>query len=142
LAKTRKTYFLDANIFLRFLTGDEKRKAAACRRLVQMAIDGKLTLRTHPLILAEVVWVLESYYELPRSEIASKLELILNTPNLSVVDESAFSQAVGLYAASNIDLADCYAAALANEADDTLLSYDRDFDKLDGIEREKPEDVI
>jgi len=137
----KKTCFLDANIFLRFLTGDDRRKAEACRRLVQRAVDGKLNLTTHPLILAEVVWVLESYYKLPRGEITKKLQMIMNTPNLTVADAHAFAQAVELYSDSKIDLADCFAAAVATQEDCTLVSYDRDFDKLEGIQRAKPEDI-
>ncbi|MFA5809720.1 MAG: PIN domain-containing protein [Thermoleophilia bacterium] len=137
----KKKYFLDANIFLRFLTGDDRRKAEACRRLVQKAIDGELHLETHPLILAEVVWVLESYYRLQRGEIAAKLEMILNTPNLAVADAGAFARAVELYSESKIDFADCFAAAMAEQEGGTLLSYDRDFDKLDGVRRLEPGDI-
>jgi len=138
---TKKTFFLDANIFLRFLTGDDRRKAEACRRLIQKAVDGELNLNTHPMILAEVVWVLESYYKQPRQEIAGKLALIMNTPNLSITDENAFAHAVELYSESKIDLADCFAAALATQEGHLLLSYDRDFDKLEGIKRARPEDI-
>jgi predicted nucleic-acid-binding protein len=136
-----KTYLLDANIFLRFLTADDKQKAEACRRLVQKGVDGELRLRTHPLILAEVVWVLESYYGLPRAEIANKLEMILNTPNLVVSESDAFAQAVEMYSSSGIDLADCFAAAIAAWESAVLVSYDRDFDGLEGVSRQEPEDI-
>lgn len=134
-------YFLDANIFLRLLTGDDKPKAAACRDLIKKAVDGEAQLKTHPLILAEVVWVLESYYGLPREEIAEKLDLIINTPNLAIADAGAFSQAAELYAISNLDLADCFAAAVAIAEGSVLISYDRDFDKLDGVIRKEPQSV-
>jgi predicted nucleic acid-binding protein len=137
----KKTCFLDANIFLRFLTGDDRRKAEACRRLVQKAMDGELNLSTHPMILAEVVWVLESYYKLLREEIATKLQMIMNTPNLAITDGNAFARAVVIYAESKIDLADCFAAAVATQEGCTLVSYDRDFDKLEGVQRAKPEDI-
>lgn len=133
--------FLDANIFLRFLTGDDRRKAEACRRLVQKAVEGKVALSTDPMILAEVVWVLESYYGLKRGEIAIKLEMILNTSNLTVSEGDAFAQAVELYAGSGIDLADCFAAATAACEGATLVSYDRDFDSIEEIVRVEPGDV-
>ncbi|MCL5670364.1 MAG: PIN domain-containing protein [Acidobacteria bacterium] len=123
---------------MRFLTGDDPRKAEACRRLVQKAVDGELVLRTHALILAEVVWVLESYYKLPRQEIATKLEMILNTPNLSVAESDVFARAVEIYSQSGIDLADCFVAALAAAEGSLLLSYDRDFDEIEGLIRREP----
>jgi len=130
-------YFLDTNIFLRFLTADDARKAAACRRLIKRGIEGEVELATHPLILAEVVWVLESFYELPRREIAQMLDLIMNTPNLTVADAGPFSQAIEMYSGSNLDLADCFAAALAAVRDAVIVSYDRDLDKLEGVTREE-----
>lgn len=135
------SYFLDADLFLRFLTGDDRRKAQACRRLVQKAVDGELSLSTHPMIMAEVVRILDSYYKLPREEIATKLRLIMNTPNLAIADGNAFSLAVELYSCSKIDLADCFAAAMVAQKGCMLVSYDRDFDKLEGIQRVKPEDI-
>jgi hypothetical protein len=40
------------------------------------------------LVIAEVVWTLESFYELGKAEIAEKVEKILVTPNLEC-EESA-----------------------------------------------------
>ncbi|MEK7817274.1 MAG: PIN domain-containing protein [Actinomycetota bacterium] len=137
----KTTCFLDANIFLRFLTGDDRRKAEACRRLVQKAVEGKVALSTHPLILAEVVWVLESYYGLKRGDIAVKLDMILNTPNLAVSEGDAFAQAVELYAGSSLDLADCFAAAKATQEGAVLISYDRGFDSIEGLARVEPDGV-
>ncbi len=134
-------HFLDANIFLRFLTGDDRFKAAACRDLIRKTVDGEVELETHPLILAEVVWVLESYYKLPRMQIAEKLDLILNTPNLTIADGNAFSEAVELYSQSALDLADCFVVALATRAGSALISYDAGFDRLHGVVRKEPEDI-
>ncbi|MBE0429354.1 MAG: PIN domain-containing protein [Thermoleophilia bacterium] len=139
---TASTFFLDANIFLRFLTEDDRQKAEACRRLVQKAVAGELTLTTHPLILAEVVWVLESYYKLTRGEIAAKLELIFNTPNLVVFEASIFARAVEYYSNSSLDLADCFAAALAVEKNSALVSYDRDFTGLEELLVHEPEELV
>ncbi len=104
--------------------------------------DLPFVLCTHPLILAEVVWVLESYYKLPRAEIVAKLEVILNTPNLIVFEAETFARAIEFYSGSGIDLADCFAAALAVKDGSTLLSYDRDFDKLEGITKSEPEEIV
>ncbi len=137
----KKLYFLDANVFLRFLTGDDEQIAEDCRILIQRAVRGKIRLMTHPLILAEVVWVLESYYKLPRREIAEKLQLILNTPGLKVTEEDAFAQAVELYAGHRIDFADCFAAAITQLEGAHLVSYDRDYDKIANLKRVAPGEV-
>lgn len=135
-------HFLDTNIFLRFLTADDRVKAAACRELVQKAVDGEIELRTHPLILAEVVWVLESQYDLSRARISGMLNLLMNTPNLDIVEAEIFYDAMEIYAGSKLDLADCFAAALSLAEGDTMVSYDRDFDAIDGVSRREPAQIV
>jgi len=59
-----KTSFLDANIFIRYLTNDEPAKADRVEKLLDQAAKGKERLMTTEMVLAEVVWVLESFYKL------------------------------------------------------------------------------
>jgi len=72
--------FLDTNIFIRFLTDDVPEKADACEEIFRKAVEKQETLFTTDLVIAEIVWVLESFYELPKDEIQDKVEKILNTP--------------------------------------------------------------
>jgi predicted nucleic acid-binding protein len=130
--------FLDANIFLRFLTGDDEKKAKECLELIRLGVAGEVELLTHPLILAEVVWVLESCYEVGRREIVRKMRQILNTPNINIRDADIFAHAVAIYAESSLDLADCFSAAMAAADDATLVSYDHDFDSLESVRRLEP----
>ena len=74
--------FVDTNIFIRFLKEDIPDKADACEKLFKRAISGKAQLFTTDLVIAEIVWVLESYYELAKNDVREKVEKILNTPNL------------------------------------------------------------
>lgn len=76
-----------------------------------------------------------------RGDIAVKLDMILNTPNLAVSEGDAFAQAVEFYTGSGLDLADCFAAATAARAGATLVSYDRGFDSIEGLARVDPDDV-
>jgi predicted nucleic acid-binding protein len=76
--------FVDTNVFLRLLTGDDPAKAARCRQLFARAVAGRVHLRTSELVIAEIVWTLLSYYELPKGDVIEKVVQILNTPNLTV----------------------------------------------------------
>ncbi|MBI3460736.1 PIN domain-containing protein, partial [Candidatus Acetothermia bacterium] len=75
-------YFVDTNVFLRYLTNDVPAQAEAVTRLLQRAKAGEIVLHTSVLVLAEIVWTLESYYELARDEIKANVLAILNTPGL------------------------------------------------------------
>ena len=101
-------YFVDTNIFLRFLTNDISSQAEAVGSLLQKAIKGEIVLQTSVLVLAEIVWTLESYYNLTKQEVKSHILAILNTHGIEVEDASLVGKAVLLYAEKNIDFIDAY----------------------------------
>ena len=74
--------FADTNVFLRFLTNDDPAKAKRAETLFLDALRGKIRLATSLLVIAEIIWTLESFYKLEKPDIAAKVEKILNTPNL------------------------------------------------------------
>ena len=89
--------FVDTNIFIRFITNDIPQKADACEILFRKAVEGKESLFTTDLVIAEIVWVLESYYELGQNEVQDKVEKILNTPNLVCQNKDIILNALTLY---------------------------------------------
>ena len=118
--------FVDTNVFLRFLTNDDPAKARRAELLFRDAIRGKKTLITSLLVIAEIIWTLESFYNLDKPEIASKVEKILNTPNLQCPEASLILTALDLYAHRNIDFVDAYHAVYLKEEGHTqILTYDR-----------------
>jgi len=131
--------FVDTNVFLRFLTRDDPAKSERCRRLFEQAVAGTIALRTSELVIAEVVWTLLSYYELPKPVVIEKVSQILNTPNLAVTNQDALIEALVLWSRHNCDFIDAYNAALMRYDGLTeLVSYDADFDLLPSIRRQEP----
>ena len=108
-------YFVDANIFLRYLTNDIPEQAEAVMLLLRKAADGELKLVTSAMVMAELVWVMESAYQLPRESIQEYMEIILNTPGLNIPEAEMIAQAVAWYAEKNVDFIDAYNAAWMDE---------------------------
>ena len=104
-------YFIDANVLLRYLTNDIPEQADRVARLLQKASEGKLQLVTNAMVMAEVVWVLESVYKLPRPMIQEVVLIILNTPELSIPGADMISQAITWYVEKNVDFIDAYNAS-------------------------------
>ena len=77
-------YFVDANVFLRLLVKEDAGVWQRCVAFFEKAKKGEIKITTSVLVLAEIVWVLDSYYGLSRQEIAEKLTSILNTPGFSM----------------------------------------------------------
>ena len=103
--------FADTNLFLRYLTNDVPEQADAVEQLLRRAAAGGLVLVTNTLVMAEMVWTLETFYQLPRRDIKEKVLTILNTPGLSVADGELILQAMISYTEKNVDFIDAYNAA-------------------------------
>lgn len=132
--------FVDTNVFLRFLVNDDPVKADACEALFRKAIAGDEVLLTSEMVIAEIIWVLESYYELGKADIRERVEKILNTQNLECPHREIIINALSLYAEKNIDYIDAFnAVTLKRDKVAGIYSYDKHFDRIDWLDRFEPE---
>jgi predicted nucleic-acid-binding protein len=127
---------VDANILIRYLTRDDKGKAERCKDL--LVSSGEELLITD-LALSEVVWVLESQYDMAREDIFKVISPVVSAPQLTVIDRDILLDALYLYKDNNVDFIDAYHAALGRWIGaESIYSYDaKDFDRL-GFPREEP----
>lgn len=132
-----KRYLLDTNILVRFLVGDGK-NAEQAFDVFQKAEDGDCILVITDIALAEAVWVLRSYYEIPRKTLAATLIDILRKPGIDCPTVEYLTDALLRYQASKIDFIDCYLAALSKKHSCGIASFDRDFRKFKDIELWNP----
>ena len=126
--------FVDTNVIVRHLTGDPPALAARASRCLAEA--DKLLLPD--LILAEVAYVLESYYEAPRGQAARALRAVLAFPPISVLDPELVQRAVEVYDIDRLDFADAYLVACAERSGvGVIASFDRSIDRIKTVRREE-----
>jgi len=127
--------FADTNLFLRYLTNDVPAQADAVEQILHRASGGELVLVINSLVIAEIVWTLESYYGLPRDSIRAKILAILNTPGLEAADGDLLLQAISWYADKNVDFVDAFNAAwLLAHGLETSYTFDRKhFSRIEGV---------
>jgi len=127
--------FADTNLFLRYLTNDVPEQANAVESLLSRAAAGEVALVTNSLVLAEIVWTLESFYGLSRAEIQEKATAIINTPGLAVPEADLILQALADYVHHNVDFIDGYNHAWMLQHGAThIYTFDRrHFSRLAGI---------
>lgn len=129
------TAFVDTNILVRHLTGDPPDLAARATRYLEETRD----LLLPDLILAEVAYVLESFYEVPRADVARILRAILGFPSIRVVDGRLLERAIEVYDVERLDFADAYLVASAESSGiGVIASFDRSIDQVGTIRREEP----
>jgi predicted nucleic-acid-binding protein len=137
-----KEAFVDANVVLRYLTQDPPAMAEASLKLFTAAQEGKISLRVVSITVAEVVWVLESFYNYSKSQIAETLSQFLFSDGLNVESLGLIIDALSLYQKKNLDFADAFLSVLSLQDDHPIIySFDHDFDRVGGITRLEP-DVV
>jgi predicted nucleic-acid-binding protein len=127
--------FVDTNILIRHLTGDPPRQAARATRFLAEVDE----LLLADLIVAEVVYVLESFYEVERARVAELVRTIIAFDAVRVVDEELLLRAVEVYEVDRLDFAEAYLVASAERSGvDTVVSFDRSIDRVKTIRRLEP----
>lgn len=127
--------FLDTNIVIRHLTGDPPEQA---RRAATFLADAE-ELVLVDLVLAEIVYVLESFYELPRAKVATLARAVLGFGPVVVGDPDLLYRAVEVYEKDRIDFAAAYLVACAErDGADVVASFDRSIDRVKTVRRIEP----
>ena len=131
-------YLVDTNVLLRFLTGEPVPQALAVKKLFSRAAAGELVLETSPVIVAETIYTLISYYEVERKEAAEKIGILLSQPGFKVRESTAVFSALERLKIANVGFADAYLAASGAGEGVAIASFDRDFDKFKDVKRFEP----
>ncbi|GAB6875316.1 PIN domain-containing protein [Thermaerobacter litoralis] len=123
--------YVDANVLLRVLTNDPPEMVEQARKLLGRVSRGEVTLVLDPLVIAEMVWVLSSYYKVPRRQLGTTLLEMCETEGFEVKEKGVVVQALRNYVQTSVDFIDAYLAARCNAEACPVYSFDRDhFAKL------------
>lgn len=134
--KTVPDYALDANIILRYLMKDDKVLYAKAVRIFEAIDAGQVRALLDPVNLAEVVWVMQSFYRLLPSDIAPVLATLLSSPGITIEPRDQYLTALRLYADGLHHFGDaCACAAAMNHCEGRVLSFDRKLGRVSGVQR-------
>ena len=127
--------FVDTNILVRHLTGEPSEMAA--RATAYLEVESELLLTD--LVVAETVYVLESFYEAPREQVAEAVRSLVAFVSVVCVDPALVLRAVEVYETERIDFAESYLVACAESTGvHKVASFDRSLDRVGTIERVEP----
>jgi predicted nucleic-acid-binding protein len=127
--------FLDTNVLIRHLTGDPPAQARRATAFLAAADE----LLVPDLIVAEVVFVLESFYEVEHQRVAELVRAVIGFPSIIVVDVPLLLRALEVYEVNRIDFAEAYLVASAEASGvGRVASFDRSIDKVTTVQRIEP----
>ena len=125
---------VDTNLIVRHLTQDHAKHAAIAGRLFAACDRGELTLVVLPSVLAECVFVLESFYKHPRDEIGRVLSALIASPGVGIPVLEIHLDALTRYAAGKLHFVDCTIASTAVAGDMAVASFDSGLSKLKDVQ--------
>jgi predicted nucleic-acid-binding protein len=122
-------------VLIRHLTGDPPEMAT--RATAALAGDEQLMLAD--LVVAECVYVLESFYEVERARVATLMRAAIALPSVEVIDASLLLRALELYERGRLDFAEAYLVANAEATGvRRVMSFDRAIDRVETVVRVEP----
>lgn len=133
--------FVDTDILIRLLTGDDPVKMAQANALFNRVQRGEITLAAPVTVIADAVHVLRSntLYRVPRAEIRNLLTALVKLPNFKVENRRIVLEALDIYGSTNVDFGDAMIVATMRQTGaKTVYSWDRDFNRFGDIERITP----
>ncbi|HYO12175.1 MAG TPA: PIN domain-containing protein [Thermoanaerobaculia bacterium] len=126
-----KRLWVDANVLLRFLTGEPEGLAERSARLMRRAESGEVRLVLSPLVVAEIVWVLKSFYGPSYADIARVVVPLLSADGIEIDQREIMIQAIELARDKNVDFLDAVLALQAVRNGETVCNFDKtDFKRL------------
>ena len=127
-----KRRLVDTNLIVRYLVQDNEKHAKAAGKLFDACDRGDVVIVVLPAVLAECVFVLESFYEHPRGDIASALGRLISSPGVEI-DAAIHLDALDRYRKTKVHFVDCLIAATAATENMPVASFDQDFRKFTDV---------
>jgi len=129
------TSFLDTNVLIRHLTGDPPDLATRSTAFLSKAKE----LLLPDLIVAESVYVLESFYQVAKDEVAGLMRSVIAFPAISTLDPALLLRSLEVYEVYSIDYAEAYLVAAAEATGvGHIASFDRSIDRVASVRRIEP----
>ena len=122
-------YFLDTNIIIRFLVGDNEEHLKKSIKYFEQIEQGSMKVEILSDVLTEAFFVLTKFYKLPKREVISDLKVILSFEGVVNRNKVILFEALSIIENKNIDFVDALICAKCRFQNYDKLSFDKDLDK-------------
>ena len=136
-----KKFLLDTNVWLRYFLKDEPGQYKWARKIILLTEEGKFLPYISVITFLEINYLLLKNYDLSFDKWKKVVEAILEVRNLVVVGRTDLLNGLEKHFKTKIKLADCLIASGLPKGG-VLVSWDRDFAKMKGINFLSPEQAV
>ncbi|HEY5159929.1 MAG TPA: PIN domain-containing protein [Gaiellaceae bacterium] len=126
---------LDTNVLVRHLTADPPEQA---KRATAFLADAEELLLSD-IVVAELVYALDTVYRVERARIAELLRAVIAFPAIVVLDEALLLRALELYEQEKLDFVTSYLAASAERSGvGAVASFYRSLERIESVQLVEP----
>lgn len=118
-------YYCDTNFVLRYLLGDNKEMLLKTKEVFEQVQTGKISLILEQTVFTEIIFVLSSFYKIPKNKISEILSELLAYKGIICEDKKSLLLALDLYYKENLHIVDCLLIAKAGIDNLDILSFDQ-----------------
>jgi len=128
-----KRRVLDTNLIVRYLVQDHEKHAKAAGKLFEACDRGDLVVVVLPAVLAECVFVLDSFYAHSREKIAAALSTLISSPGVEISEPEIHLDALSRFRRTKLHFVDCLIAATSAAESAPVATFDQDFRKFTDV---------
>jgi predicted nucleic-acid-binding protein len=129
---------LDTTVIVRFLVSDKSPKYKNLYSFFESLEYGKMKVELKLIVLFQVLFVLKSFYKVPKDQVANGITDLLKYKGIVIKNKTMIRRMMKMWCNKKLDIVYCYLIAiLENDSQNLLYSYDRDLDKFN-INRKEP----
>lgn len=122
-------YICDTNFIIRHLIGDNQAMLTKTKEIFEQAKSGEITLIIEQTVFTEVVFVLSSFYKVPRNKITETLSALLAYKGVSG-EKEVLALALSYYRQHKLHIVDCLLLAKAKLTQIPVLTFDQKLNEL------------
>ncbi len=123
---------IDTNILARYLVQDTPRQTQQAKKLIRQVEQKKVIGLISILVVDELIWLLENYYNLKKENFLPLLIKLFSLSGIRIIEieKRIILAALMEMQTKNVDFTDLYLFIIAG--DKKIISFDKDFKKLRG----------
>lgn len=124
-----KSTFIDTNYILRLLIGDIPLQAERSRNLFKEIEEEKITGIVSLLVINELIWILEHFYEKKRIEFIPQILKLFSLKKIKILEikKKDLVMILDKMKRSSLDFTDLYLLYFSEKSKDDIATFDKEI---------------
>lgn len=123
-------YYCDTNFILRYLLADDEQNFIKAKNIFSSVQAGETSITIEQTVFTEVVFVLSSFYKVPKEKISGILRGFLSYKKVISEDKDSLLLALDIYDKQNLHIVDCILIAKSSIHNIEVISFDKKLNKI------------